>query len=313
MRLERLEARVLELERENAELRDRLRGYENPKNSRNSSIPPSKDPNRPKENQSLRKVTGRKPGGQPGSKGSTLKMNPDPDHVVELRPDYCRACGSATGNLPSTMERARQIVDVPPIRPVWTEYRTNGRQCGLPDGGRLPQGRGLARKLRGRYRRAYRLSPSAAVPALRKDGGNDERRIQHRYQRGRHTLPVEPLRRKDGAFLRNDKAEGRRLESGRCRRDRGKGGRHQTLVLDLADRKVDLYRTFGHQGEGGHRCQFPPRVPRGDTGARRMEGAERDRRETPPDLPAPSVETSQLPERKIRRGAMGRGPQKTAP
>jgi transposase len=134
IRLERLEARVLELERENAELRDRLRGYENPKNSRNSSIPPSRDVNRPKKNRSLRKATGRKPGGQPGNKGNTLKMNPDPDHVVELRPEYCRACGSAMGYLPSTMERVRQTVDVPPVRAVWTEYRTYGRQCGCAAG-----------------------------------------------------------------------------------------------------------------------------------------------------------------------------------
>ena len=57
-------------------------------------------------------------------------MTADPDHIVELRPDYCRGCGSAMGHLPSTMERARQIVDVPPIRAQWTEYRTYARQCG---------------------------------------------------------------------------------------------------------------------------------------------------------------------------------------
>ena len=75
------------LKRENTQLRERLAKFENPKNSLNSSIPPSLDGSRPKRNQSLRKGTGRKPGGQPGHKGNTLKMTPYPDHIVELRPD----------------------------------------------------------------------------------------------------------------------------------------------------------------------------------------------------------------------------------
>ena len=53
--LEALEKKVEALEKENAFLRERLAKYENPKNSRNSSMPPSKDENRPKANQSLRK------------------------------------------------------------------------------------------------------------------------------------------------------------------------------------------------------------------------------------------------------------------
>ena len=53
IRLEKLEKRILELEvfeKENIILRERLLRYENPKNSRNSSTPPSKDENRPKKN-----------------------------------------------------------------------------------------------------------------------------------------------------------------------------------------------------------------------------------------------------------------------
>lgn len=136
MRLDRLEQRVVELERENvllkkenAELRERLAKYENPKNSRNSSIPPSKDENRPRKNQSLRKSTGRKPGGQPGHKGNTLKMTADPDLVVELRPDYCRNCGLSLSKAESAVEKSRQTVDIPPIKAIWTEYRAYGAQC----------------------------------------------------------------------------------------------------------------------------------------------------------------------------------------
>ncbi|MGY0426976.1 MAG: hypothetical protein ACWIPI_09165, partial [Polaribacter sp.] len=43
-------------------LKKRLAKYETPKTSRNSSAPPSKDENRPKANQSLRKSLGKKSG-----------------------------------------------------------------------------------------------------------------------------------------------------------------------------------------------------------------------------------------------------------
>jgi len=131
-RLEMLEKRVRELqgiEKENRMLRERLSKYENPKNSRNSSIPPSKDENRPKKNQSLRKRSGKDPGGQLGRKGRTLEMTTAPDTVIELHPDHCRSCGLSLDKVISTQESARQKVDIPPIKAVWTEYRTFSRQC----------------------------------------------------------------------------------------------------------------------------------------------------------------------------------------
>ncbi len=70
-KVELLSKRVAELEglaEENEILRERLAKYENPKNSRNSSIPPSQDENRPKKNQSLRKSSGKKPGGRKDEK-----------------------------------------------------------------------------------------------------------------------------------------------------------------------------------------------------------------------------------------------------
>lgn len=117
------------LRKENESLRERLAELENPKNSRNSSIPPSRDENRPRKDRSLRKATGRKPGGQPGRKGNTLRMVADPDRVEHLHPEYCNGCGSSLEGLPRTMAGARQVVDIPPIRAVWTEYRTYGVRC----------------------------------------------------------------------------------------------------------------------------------------------------------------------------------------
>ena len=62
------------MKRKQHSLKEKLAKYENPKNSNNSSIPPSKDENRPFKSKSLRKKTGRKPGGQKGHKGTTLEM-----------------------------------------------------------------------------------------------------------------------------------------------------------------------------------------------------------------------------------------------
>lgn len=117
------------MKKENKILRERLSQYETPKNSSNSSIPPSKDENRPKKNQSLRKRSGKKPGGQPGHKGRTLEMTATPDNIVDLYPDFCHDCGTSLENTQAVFDKSRQIVDIPPINAVWTEYRTYTKNC----------------------------------------------------------------------------------------------------------------------------------------------------------------------------------------
>jgi len=72
--IEKLESEVIELRKENSCLRERLAKYETPKNSRNSSIPPSKDENRPRRNKSLRKKSDKPVGGQQGHEGSHLAI-----------------------------------------------------------------------------------------------------------------------------------------------------------------------------------------------------------------------------------------------
>jgi transposase len=52
------------------------------KNSKNSSIPPSMDPNREKKPKPKRE---RKPGGQPGHAGLTLEQTENPDVIIELK------------------------------------------------------------------------------------------------------------------------------------------------------------------------------------------------------------------------------------
>jgi transposase len=122
----RLEQRITVLEAENAELRRRL-GV----NSTNSSQPPSADsPFTKPSPKSLRRKTGRKPGGQPGHPGSTLALVDAADEVVEHEPVACGGCGASLAGAPQTGVERRQVFDLPPIRIRVTEHRLMSRRCG---------------------------------------------------------------------------------------------------------------------------------------------------------------------------------------
>jgi len=117
------------LRKENTILKEKLAKYEHPKNSNNSSLPPSKDENRPFKSKSLRKKTGRKPGGQKGHEGTTLEMTADPDYTIEHMPQYCECCGKDIGTVPGEFVERRQEIDLPPIEPVVTEHRVYKKEC----------------------------------------------------------------------------------------------------------------------------------------------------------------------------------------
>src|SRR5689334_18560204 len=108
-----LEARIAELEAENAALRarvselpglreqvasllGRVRDLEArlAKDSHNSGKPPSSDglARKPRRTKSLRQPSGKKAGGQLGHHGETLRLVAVPDEVVEHRPVACAAC-----------------------------------------------------------------------------------------------------------------------------------------------------------------------------------------------------------------------------
>jgi len=106
-----------------------LERYKHPKNSSNSSIPPSKDENRPKRNQSLRQKSDRKAGGQKGHNGSTLKMVERPDEIIKLMPDYCNKCGHDLRAVEAILQSKRQLVEIPPIIPKYIEYQSFVRKC----------------------------------------------------------------------------------------------------------------------------------------------------------------------------------------
>jgi transposase len=126
--IKQLKERMSVLEKENTVLRKKLSKYENPKNSNNSSIPPSKDENRPLKTKSLR-TKGGKVGGQIGHKGTTLKMVENPDKVVDYVPDFCGGCGCDLQGVAQEFMGKRQVVDIPVIQPKYIEYRIYKKQC----------------------------------------------------------------------------------------------------------------------------------------------------------------------------------------
>lgn len=88
--------------------------------SSNSSLPPSKDPKRKKRVSPARKKSDKKPGGQEGHEGETLKKVETPDEVIELTIDR-RTLPNRT-DFKSLGFEARQVIDVT-LSCVVTEYR----------------------------------------------------------------------------------------------------------------------------------------------------------------------------------------------
>jgi transposase len=72
-----------------AELEARLR-----QTPRNSSKPPSSEGLAKPAQRSLRKKSGRRPGGQDGHKGATLVQVARPDREVRHEPGCCGRCGA---------------------------------------------------------------------------------------------------------------------------------------------------------------------------------------------------------------------------
>ena len=85
-------------------------------NSTNSSKPPSTDPNRKKKTKSK---TGKKPGGQKGHVGTTLKKVDDPDKVKLIKVDRSKL---PPGRYRQVGFDSRQVFDID-ISRVVTEYR----------------------------------------------------------------------------------------------------------------------------------------------------------------------------------------------
>jgi transposase len=116
---------IAELRAEVAELKVRLAA-----NSRNSSRPPSSDGlAKPPAPKSLRRPSGRKPGGQPGHEGRHLRQVERPDEVLRYVPSRCGGCGGNLADSEPVGEETRQVFDLPPVRLAVCEHRAQRRRC----------------------------------------------------------------------------------------------------------------------------------------------------------------------------------------
>jgi len=126
--IEKLQAQIAELQ----QFINRL--AQPPKDSSNSSVPPSKTrkPNRP----------GRKPkkkrGPKQGHQGRSRKRQA-PDVIVECRPTACNHCGAQLPQTGGRLLGTSQVVELPPVRPVVVEARRYHATCPICGHGQAAQ------------------------------------------------------------------------------------------------------------------------------------------------------------------------------
>jgi transposase len=131
-------------------------------NSKNSSKPPSTDPNRKKS--SRQGQSSRKPGGQKGRNGATLQPVADPDEVEVLTVD--RRSLPKGPQYREAGHESRQVIDIDIARFV-TEYRAqilednqgNRFVAAFPEGVNRPVQYGLNLKANAVYMSQYQLIP----------------------------------------------------------------------------------------------------------------------------------------------------------
>ena len=119
--------------KENRELRKRLEKYEKPpKDSGNSSTPPSKEPIKSeieRRTKSLRKKSDKAVGGQPGHEGTTRKMVETPDEIENIASQFCSGCGRDLSDVEGELDYVMQEIDLPPITPIYRERRFYKKVC----------------------------------------------------------------------------------------------------------------------------------------------------------------------------------------
>lgn len=136
-------------------------------NSRNSSQPPSTDPNRKRGSKKKGKGKKRNPGGQPGHNGNNLERVEDPDWVETIEVDRSTI---PEGSYKHVGYEARQVIDVVVSREV-TEYRAEileNEKCEqyvaeFPEGVTSPVQYGNGIKVQSTYMSQHQLVPLLRV------------------------------------------------------------------------------------------------------------------------------------------------------
>ncbi len=105
-------------------------------NSSNSGKPPSSDglakPPAAPRTRSQRRPSGKRPGGQRGHRGTTLRQSASPQRTVSHLPASCAQCGAALSAADIVGEpQRRQVFELPPPPPLEvTEHQAQACRCG---------------------------------------------------------------------------------------------------------------------------------------------------------------------------------------
>jgi transposase len=132
--------RIAQLEAENTALHEQVAALvarvgelegQRAKDSHNSSKPPSSDGlgRAVRTHRSLRERSGKKPGGQAGHRGTTLRLVEGPDTVETHRPAICGRCAAPLDGVAADRVERRQVHELPPVRLVVGEHRAETVRC----------------------------------------------------------------------------------------------------------------------------------------------------------------------------------------
>ena len=131
--IEGLRRELAELRAENAALKQEVADLRRQlgKNSSNSSKPPSSDGygKKPRIAGSLRGVSGKRSGGQPGHQGDTLRPVGKPDKIERHEATHCEHCQAALTAAMATGMEKRQVFDMPQPRLEVTEHQAHAYTC----------------------------------------------------------------------------------------------------------------------------------------------------------------------------------------
>src|SRR6202050_784925 len=102
-------------------------------NSDNSGKPPSSDglKKKPVRVSSLRERSGKKPGGQKGHPGETLRQSETVDATIDHFPKACAGCGAALSEAMATDHIARQVVDLFAVQLATATIAAMSRNCAV--------------------------------------------------------------------------------------------------------------------------------------------------------------------------------------
>lgn len=150
------------------------------KDSHNSHKPPSSDEptHRRPARKSLRKRSGKKPGGQPGHTGCTRLQVENPHDVHLHVPDSCACCGDGLQDVDPCRVQRRQVFDLPPMCMQVCEHQAQSKRCpgcghvtraAFPPGVDEPVQYGDGVLGLGVYLQAYQLLPYGRAAGLISD------------------------------------------------------------------------------------------------------------------------------------------------